>query len=85
MGLLAGLGAKAVGIHLWMDGYGHSGIAGIGGVSYVALTLPLLLFFFAKKFLVGQMMRRGHEKTALPIGQCRYVLRGGSAGKVFGR
>ncbi len=56
MGLLAGLGAKAVGIHLWMDGYGHSGIAGIGGVSYVALTLPLLLFF-REKFFVGQAMR----------------------------
>lgn len=50
-----------------MDGYGHSGIVGIGGVSYVALTLPLLLFF-RKNFLLAKRCDEAMKKR-----HCRLV------------
>ena len=63
--------------------YGYGGMEGIGGVSYVTLTPPLLLFF-SLKFFVGQTMRCGHEKTALSVDQCRYLQRGIAVSNVAG-
>ena len=59
--------------------YGYGGMEGIGGVSYVTLTLPLLLFFAKKNFLVkrcDEAMKKRHCRLVSAVLSKELVLLG---------